>query len=784
MTKPRRLIQESDHAVWRIFRIGRRDDLGAAAAARTRAVSVTLISLVYVATLAASTLVLVSPPRLTVMLAAQRTGPVRVAGVLPGGTLWQRGVRAGDRVLALDDQAPGLAVPHTWHGAAARIRTGTGIVTITAASVPSGHDSWPLLLVSPWFLLLGTLVLLRAPDPAVGRATYALFACGAFALALATGADHDDPVSAVVEFGLASLCAALFVRFFLAFPTPRRTGWLGAAVLVPPVLLTLLNLAALVWPGLYDPAAELRIGVILTFLLLGAGIAVWSFVATREREQRRGLAIVSGGAVLAVLPFIALYLAPTLLGRPTLLASEHAILAMAILPLSFAYAILRHQVLPIQLLQRWLVHLLLWSALLVPFALILLARHILLTGLPEPGRTVALEATLAGLAAVFFGWGRARLQRRLDQLIFKDAYDYRPALQALSHDVSVAHDLVALGQSLPATLRRLMNLDFAVLLISDAGRVTSRGGTGSYAPDLLPALGEAVRDVREKPCVVTLGFGYLDVLAAPLRTHDALVGHLCLGPKVSGEPFRAEDRALLATLSGHLAAIVRNAQLVDDLRAKVAALDALNARLAQVQEEERHRLAADLHDEPLQTALALQRELAATAAPPALIERGRLLVAQLRALCLTMRPPALDDLGLLAALDHLARDLGTRTGIPIVLDADPEIRDLELAPQAEVVLYRAAQEALANVRRHARARAVRITAYPHGNGVRLCVSDDGVGFTAPARLDRLVLEGHLGLAGLAERVRHAGGRLSVISAPREGTTVQIDLPRSDVQAPV
>lgn len=83
----------------------------------------------------------------------------------------------------------------------------------------------------------------------------------------------------------------------------------------------------------------------------------------------------------------------------------------------------------------------------------------------------------------------------------------------------------------------------------------------------------------------------------------SLVGHLCLGPKTSGEPFRTLDRDLLATLSRHLATFVRNIQLADDLRRKLKTLDTLNDRLEHAREAERSRLAADLHDEPLQTAL-------------------------------------------------------------------------------------------------------------------------------------------------------------------------------------
>src|SRR2546430_10221308 len=138
-----------------------------------------------------------------------------------------------------------------------------------------------------------------------------------------------------------------------------------------------------------------------------------------------------------------------------------------------------------------------------------------------------------------------------------------------------------------------MNLEFDVLLVHGERSQRVQGAAGAWAPALLPALTTAAQQVPEAPRVVPLGDRPLAVLLIPLHTLGTLVGHLCLGPKASGEPFRAEDRALLATLSGHLAAIVRSVQLVDDLQAKVALLEAqkaalhtLNQRLQQPHDEE------------------------------------------------------------------------------------------------------------------------------------------------------------------------------------------------------
>ena len=752
----------------------------------TRTVLIALISAIYGTMLLLNGVTVLAPPRLYVSLDVPAPRQARVAWVRPGSALWDRGVRAGGRVLALDGRSPAPSDAGVWMGKRLVARRSDGrAIVIDAVALRQGHDTWPLLMLSPWFFLLGMLVFLRAPRPHVARATCALFVSAACALALAPGTDADQPVAAIAEFALVTLFAAAFVLFFLVFPTPRGTIRRRALLLVPPLVAIALDLAALVWPACYDAASLLRLGILLVYLLLGAGFAIYSFMTLREREARRGLTIICAGTAAAILPFATLYLLPTLLHRPAPLASEQAILALALLPASFTYAILRHNALDVRLLQRWLVHGLLWIGLLAPFTAVVFARRWLLGALPEPVRTLVLAAALALLAALTFRWLYDRLRRALDHLIFRDSYDYRASLQDLSRDLSLAEGLDTLGMALPARLRRLMNLDFAALLVHDGHGTRVCGVAGSWQPAMAPALTEAARAVRAAPQAASLAFGYLTVLLVPLRTRDVVIGHLCLGPKASGEPFRAEDRALLATLSGHLAALVRNAQLVEDLSMKVATLDALNERLQRAREEERARLSADLHDEPLQTALALQREIVIDGRHRAeaiqQVALAQALIAQLRALCTAMRPAALDHLGLPAALDQLTRDQARRAGVPIMLDADPEIMELDLPPAAELVLYRTAQEALNNCLRHARPCLIQVSLQRDETGLLLRVSDDGAGFHVPARFDALVQEGHLGLAGLHERVQRAGGRLRVTSAPREGTIVDVSLPLEAVR---
>jgi two-component system, NarL family, sensor histidine kinase UhpB len=203
------------------------------------------------------------------------------------------------------------------------------------------------------------------------------------------------------------------------------------------------------------------------------------------------------------------------------------------------------------------------------------------------------------------------------------------------------------------------------------------------------------------------------------------------------------------------------------------------------QEEERRRLARDLHDEVNQalTAILLRLEALAQETPPErapeVVELKRLVnqaMDELLNLARQLRPSALDDHGLVAALETQLKRFSARTGIEARLDTagDPD----ELADVVQTAIYRVAQEALTNVTRHAGATVVEMGVTEDEGGVELRVSDDGSGFD-PAVLphaNSLTPGRGLGLIGMAERARLVGGELDVRSAPGGGTTITLRVP--------
>jgi signal transduction histidine kinase len=201
----------------------------------------------------------------------------------------------------------------------------------------------------------------------------------------------------------------------------------------------------------------------------------------------------------------------------------------------------------------------------------------------------------------------------------------------------------------------------------------------------------------------------------------------------------------------------------------------LAARLVTAQEEERRRIAADIHDDTIQTmvAVGIRLELLARRlTQPDLrgeMDQLRSTVSEsmsgLRQLLFELRPASLERTGLAAALEEYL-DQAPRAGGP-VYTLDVSLRT-EPALEERVVLYRIAQEALANARKHAAATTVKVRLTDDGDGVRLEVRDDGRGF-APDRVQEQ--RGHIGLPSMRERAELSGGWCRVESAPGVGTTV-------------
>ena len=227
---------------------------------------------------------------------------------------------------------------------------------------------------------------------------------------------------------------------------------------------------------------------------------------------------------------------------------------------------------------------------------------------------------------------------------------------------------------------------------------------------------------------------------------------------------------------------------VTERRARQLGLETYARRITQAQEEERRRIARELHDSSLQSVVLLCRQLdvleqgsdlpvEVQEALTATRHSAESIADELRRFSRDLRPSILDDLGLVPALRWLASDLEDRTGVRADLDADESIA--RLPPDVELGVFRMCQEALHNVERHAGPCSVRIHLSRDENQLKLVIADDGCGMRVDEPTSNPARSGKLGLLGMQERARLLDGTVHVVSSPGIGTQVEISVPHSD-----
>jgi signal transduction histidine kinase len=255
----------------------------------------------------------------------------------------------------------------------------------------------------------------------------------------------------------------------------------------------------------------------------------------------------------------------------------------------------------------------------------------------------------------------------------------------------------------------------------------------------------------------------------PLMVRGRSVGVIAVHDKLGPDPrFTDEDLRLAEGFAVRASAAVELSERVqrDSLR-----------RVVEAQELERRRLARELHDETGQALTSIllglkgveeaksdeQREAAA-------LDLRELVVSTLqdvRRLAVELRPKALDDFGLLPALERLAQTFTEQIGIDV--DVEASLGETRLPGEVETALFRLVQEALTNVVKHSRARHVSISIVRRPNSVSAVIEDDGIGFGEPSK------DG-IGLIGMRERVGLLDGRLEIESRPDHGTTIVAEVP--------
>lgn len=270
--------------------------------------------------------------------------------------------------------------------------------------------------------------------------------------------------------------------------------------------------------------------------------------------------------------------------------------------------------------------------------------------------------------------------------------------------------------------------------------------------------------------------------ALPVLRGESVVGALVVVGRAR-DPFTVLNEEFLIALGRQVGAALVNAHLYQSLSERSRELERLTAQMVRQQEAERKRLSRELHDETAQLFAAVRLQLGVAmdeADPPrqASLERAVELVdsgiRSIRSVARNLRPTLLDDLGLLPALKAQALEFEERTGIATRFTAPDAVP--ALSADAELALFRAVQEGLANVARHAGADSVKVALEATAAEIRLQLEDDGEGI--PGEDDGGPRFG-TGLAGMRERIGALGGTVRLEAAERGGARLEIHVPVPD-----
>jgi len=693
-------------------------------------------------------------------------GSSTIHSVLPGGRAEAAGLQAGDVILTADDtdfalwRSPRIGQTHIL-----RIERQGRQYSLAVQAVRLLQLNYPALVSAVVVALalwgVGTLLLLRRfwhPEIRL------IFLLGhADAITVLFPLSYPDPWSpphGLLSFSVAAfnLAAALFLHYAITSPVKLgRVRW-RALGLIP--VYSLVPVISGVW--LFNSQLGMLLSILFFSLVVTAALIFMLYVYLYRAgpdDRRRARVIAFGTLMGSILPVL-LYLLPTTFHSRYAPPQWSAGLLMIIAPASYLYAALRYSLFGIdRLINRTLVYAFLSFGILVVY----LGPYLFLYQYIPDDLFVQL-AFIFGLTlwvAWTFDWMRTRVQRLVDRIFYGGWYDYPAVVEMISSALVRSSTREQISDILTRQVSSLMRLSGSCLWIGDAN------STFPAAPSMQAQARFRFRFQSDIPAQWTVGL------------HS------------DGDDLSDSDHRILRTLAQQAEIALNNAFLIEALRHQLDEIRASREALAQTQrqllrsrEEERSRLARDLHDSPIQSLVGFNIQLgmllnatglnlSTREALKEMRSEARRLSSELRQVCAELRPPMLDTLGLGAALRTLVKEWSDQNDVETQLNLSPDAALRSLPGEMAVNFYRVAQEALVNISKHAHARHVGISLLCQEGKLVMTIRDDGLGFEAPVALHDLTAKSHFGLAGMRERIDLIGGKWSLQSSPGRGTTISV-----------
>ncbi len=539
------------------------------------------------------------------------------------------------------------------------------------------------------------------------------------------------------------------------------------------------KLPRLVWPALYSFSILAALGHLIgytphdaylsAFLVAVLGsVALLAYRFFLRQAERKEIGLILFGAGVAFLPAMVVALAT--LQPDTSATLPGYVISMMALPGAYLYVAMRRSLGGLEVRANRAISLYLFLMLMVTFSLLLLPiTTLLFPGLTGAGGVVVITAVVASLFSIL---GFSGFQNFVERKILGIPETPQRLLEEFAGRLSTSFSHANLATLLTREVLPALFIRQSALLNFDgrgSGRVVYLQGVKAGS---LPnqAQQKTLAGLSANALVDATHFGRAQQWAKvslPLVVAGEPRGLWLLGRKDPDDHYSDAELRFLRSLANQMAIALVNIGQASDLRS-------LYQANVQRQEAERVHLARELHDDTLGQVGDLVRQVAGSPLGAELAPKLEGLVGQIRRMINGLRPPLLDQ-GLYFALveqtEQLARKAGRRMSVRLAVPLSLDRFD----PETEVHIFRIVQQAADNAFKYSRARHLVIQGKIDAGGVDLTVSDDGTGFRLKdsASLDEFLGQGHFGLAGMQERAAMIGARLSVITAPKQGTQVHL-----------
>ncbi|MBA2395888.1 MAG: hypothetical protein H0V70_24435 [Ktedonobacteraceae bacterium] len=662
---------------------------------------------------------------------------------------------------------------------------------------------FPALLLMIIFSLTGITIYLRASDRPIARIAYILFYFTSLIFFLVN--INNTLWTRLLLYILGLVTWGMATTFIGLLPRPqpnckqdthRRIRVLQVSSYIPMIIsiaLTLVSVPVI----LLLPWARIAISLLTNaYTIFCMGFIIWIMFWGLRRLNPNEKQIVRLIVIGIVLLLITLRFNHNVITYSSFVVNSFAyistiyILPLMLLPIVCGYALIRHQFLgTTSLVSRQVMRVLLWIFLASLFIIpIIVISHTIESNIPDLGeKRFSFYALLIGLSLWLFPLIWNKVRNLGDQVFYHDFYEYNRSLGDLSSELTRLQHLDQICTFILPRLTTLLHSTGTALIVRTPGHRNGEVGTTSpwriylnapFIPlDRLTGIGNlALTHLRQRSTEPLLLDG---VLLLPLYDGDYLSGFLCVGSKLNFEPYSRQDKSFLVTLAAQLSVLEANSRYLEQAEADAQKLTALNRRVISAQEDERRHLALELHDDVLQQAMLLVRQLADASSITDVADTmplARSLVTGLRQTCLELRPPLLDELGLEEALRWLAHqteqrarreEAGTRGALTVNVSC-VGTANIRLPADVELAFYRVVQEALSNILKHAQATQVTIRLrYNSHVGMSLLIGDNGHGFIKGNTTSE-----QLGLIGMHERMGAVNGQLHLRTHPGHGVTIR------------